>query len=89
MINAIDFDALRGIGLGHAVVAQAMALTAQPGDQLMRVMAVQRELLTLHDGLNPCQARPWPTWGKHRAPARAPRQPADMPRWHDSRLTLT
>ena len=60
MFDSIDFDALRGIGLGHAMVAQAVALNAPAGDRLVRVVAVQRDMLTLHDGHRAWPARLWP-----------------------------
>jgi ribosome biogenesis GTPase / thiamine phosphate phosphatase len=61
MIDSMDLGALRAIGLSHAVVGQALGQPASPGDRLMRVTAVQRDLFTLHDGHQPQPARLWPS----------------------------
>ena len=57
MIDSIVFERLRGIGLTPSVVQQLAALQATDPDQhpvpdstLLRVVEVQREGLTLHDG---------------------------------------
>jgi ribosome biogenesis GTPase / thiamine phosphate phosphatase len=61
MLDTIDFQALRGIGLTQAPVAQMFNLQTQPGDRLMRVTEVQRDRVRLHDGQSECSAQVWPT----------------------------
>jgi ribosome biogenesis GTPase len=60
MLDTIDFQALRGIGLNQALVAQMFNLPAEPGDRLMRVTEVLRDRLHLHDGQAECIAQAWP-----------------------------
>lgn len=58
MIDSLVFERLRGIGLTPAVVQQLVALGhTGPEATLMRVVEVQREGLTLHDGNAECAAR--------------------------------
>ena len=62
MIDSMIFERLRGIGLTPSVVQQWVALTATDPDPksdstLLRVVEVQREGLTLHDGLSEHAAR--------------------------------
>ncbi len=58
MIDTLAFERLRGIGLTPAVVQQLAALRqTDPPPALMRVVEVQREGLTLHDGCNEYGAR--------------------------------
>ena len=55
----IDFQALRLIGLTHAITAQLHALdTPYPGTRLMRVTEVHRDAVVLHDGHAQRRARP-------------------------------
>ncbi|HSI59432.1 MAG TPA: ribosome small subunit-dependent GTPase A [Ideonella sp.] len=62
MIDSIDFEALRGIGLSQALVARLFSLSAsEPGDRLMRITEVQRDRVTLHDGHTALPAQTWPT----------------------------
>ena len=58
MIDSSVFERLRGIGLAPALVQQ-LVQRAQPGAEpaLMRVTEVQREGVTLHDGLSEHPAR--------------------------------
>ena len=61
MINSLAFEQLRGIGLTQAVVQQLVALPsccAEPS--LKRVVELQREGLTLHDGVEATGARMLP-----------------------------
>ena len=60
MIDSLVFERLRGIGLTPAVVQQLVALRhddTDPAGALMRVVEVQREGLTLHDGCREYGAR--------------------------------
>jgi ribosome biogenesis GTPase / thiamine phosphate phosphatase len=61
MFDAIDFEALRAIGLTQALVAQMFNLQIEPGDRLMRVTEIQRDRLRLHDGRAEHSAQTWPT----------------------------
>ncbi|MFO1336947.1 MAG: ribosome small subunit-dependent GTPase A [Burkholderiaceae bacterium] len=61
MLDTIDFQALRGIGLTPGLVAQMFSLQTEPGDRLMRVTEVQRDRLRLHDGHAEHLAQVWPT----------------------------
>ncbi len=62
----IDFDieALRTIGFNHSIhhhlASQLASLDLLPGDRLVRVIAVQRERLTVHDGHGQHVARALP-----------------------------
>jgi len=61
MIDTIDFQRLSGIGLTTRIIRQLSTLTptcAEP--RLMRVIEVQREGLTLHDGHGEVRARALP-----------------------------
>lgn len=62
MIDTLDFQRLRAIGLTPPMVQQLLALTPseEDGQRLMRVTEVQREGLTLHDGLAEHAARVLP-----------------------------
>ena len=61
MIDSDSIESLRGIGLVPAVLQQAQTLPLQPeGSTLMRITEVQREGLTLHDGVNEHPARQLP-----------------------------
>jgi len=52
MIESLDFEALRRIGLSVPLIQQLMTLpAADDGRTLMRVVEVQREHLLLHDGV--------------------------------------
>lgn len=51
---------LRRIGLTAALVEQALAWPAEPGACLARVVEVQRDRVTLHDGQDLQPARLWP-----------------------------
>ncbi|GAA0740239.1 ribosome small subunit-dependent GTPase A [Ideonella azotifigens] len=61
MIETIDFEALRRIGLQQALLAQSLSLPHEAGDRLMRITEVQRDRFTLHDGHQPQRAQLWPT----------------------------
>jgi ribosome biogenesis GTPase len=50
MMDAIDFEALLGLGLGAAMRAQLACGVADPAARPMRLVEVQREHLVLHDG---------------------------------------
>ena len=50
MIDSTLFERLRGIGLTPGVVQQLVALQSADDHTLLRVVEVQREGLTLHDG---------------------------------------
>jgi len=50
MIDSTVFERLRGIGLTPSVVQQLVALQGADDHTLLRVVEVQREGLTLHDG---------------------------------------
>lgn len=60
MNNFLDLAALQGIGLNPVVIQRWLALTPQPGDQLLRVSAVERDHLDLHDGRQVRRAVVWP-----------------------------
>lgn len=60
MFDTNDFDALRRLGLHSSLVSQALSLSSDPGDRLMRVTEVQRDRCTLHDGWQSHEARLWP-----------------------------
>ncbi|MFN3304685.1 MAG: ribosome small subunit-dependent GTPase A [Roseateles sp.] len=54
----INFDALQALGLTHAIAGRAAQLSlSEPGLRLARVTEVQRDCLTLHDGLAERPAR--------------------------------
>ena len=57
MIDSTVFERLRGIGLTPSVVQQLAALQCAHDDTLLRVVEVQREGLTLHDGTAELPAR--------------------------------
>ena len=57
MIDSIVFERLRCIGLTPSVVQQLATLQGADGDTLLRVVEVQREGLTLHDGTAELAAR--------------------------------
>lgn len=61
MIETIDFLNLRAIGLQPSLINQALALPTEAGDQLMRVIEVQRDRLTLDDGLHRHAGQLWPS----------------------------
>lgn len=61
MIETLDFEALRSIGLSQALVARMLSLATQPGDQPMRITEVQRDHVMLHDGHRAVAAHVWPT----------------------------
>lgn len=61
MIDNLDFEALRSIGLSQALVARMVSLAAQPGDRPMRITEVQRDHVLLHDGREAVAAHLWPT----------------------------
>ncbi|NRF68032.1 ribosome small subunit-dependent GTPase A [Aquincola sp. S2] len=50
MLEFLDFEALRGIGLRAPIVQQLHTLTLDPTARLQRVVELQREHLLLHDG---------------------------------------
>ncbi|MCA6217745.1 ribosome small subunit-dependent GTPase A [Ideonella sp. B7] len=60
MFDTNDFDALRRLGLHSSLVSQALSLSSDPADRLMRVTEVQRDRCTLHDGHAQHEARLWP-----------------------------
>lgn len=59
-----DFEALRSIGFNHSIhhhlATQLASRDLLPGDRLVRVIAVQRDHLTVHDGHAPYVARALP-----------------------------
>ncbi|MBL8351161.1 MAG: ribosome small subunit-dependent GTPase A [Burkholderiaceae bacterium] len=57
MIETIDFEALRAIGLGEAMRRQLEHGVADPSARPMRVVEVQRDHLQLHDGHGEQRAR--------------------------------
>ena len=57
MTDWIDFDALTALGLGPAMRQQLACGLADPKDRTMRLVAVQRDHLLLHDGHNTHRAR--------------------------------
>jgi ribosome biogenesis GTPase / thiamine phosphate phosphatase len=61
MIETLDFEALRSIGLSQAMVARMVSLAAEPGDRPMRITEVQRDHVLLHDGRAAVPAHVWPT----------------------------
>ena len=60
MFDSNDFDALRRLGLQTSLVSQALGLSTQDDERLMRVVEVQRDRCTLHDGHQLHEARLWP-----------------------------
>jgi ribosome biogenesis GTPase len=50
MLDSLDFEALAAIGLGAAMRAQLACGVADPQARPMRLVAVQRDHLRLHDG---------------------------------------
>lgn len=61
MITSLAFEQLRGIGLTQAVIQQLMALLSSCVEpSLRRVVELQREGLTLHDGVEETAARMLP-----------------------------
>lgn len=57
MIETIDFEALRAVGLGEAMRRQLEHGVADPSARPMRVIEVQRDHLQLHDGRAEQRAR--------------------------------
>lgn len=51
MMDSLDFEALRSIGLAMPLLQQLPAMSGDESASLMRVVEVQREHLLLHDGL--------------------------------------
>jgi ribosome biogenesis GTPase len=58
----IDFERLRSLGLTPALAADAAGLSVAPAEsgRLMRLIAVHRETVDLHDGERELSARLWP-----------------------------
>ncbi len=56
MIN-IDFASLRLIGLHQAIASQLVPLDINPGQRLLRITAVHRDCLAVHDGQQQGSAR--------------------------------
>ena len=57
MTDWIDFDALTALGLSPAMRQQLACGLANPNDRTMRLVAVQRDHLLLHDGHNTHRAQ--------------------------------
>ena len=57
MTDWIDFDALTALGLSPAMRQQLACGVANPQDRTMRLVAVQRDHLLLHDGHNTHRAQ--------------------------------
>ena len=61
MLDSLQFQRLRAIGLTPAIVQQlSLMQTAAAEPQLLRVTEVQRDSLTLHDGMREHRARALP-----------------------------
>jgi ribosome biogenesis GTPase / thiamine phosphate phosphatase len=60
MNYSLDLAALQRIGLNPSVMQACLALSPQPGDRLLRVSAVEREHIALHDGRTVITAQLWP-----------------------------
>lgn len=68
MIDSMDIEALRCIGLNPALIAQFLQLSSTgpeadpaPPARLMRITEVQRDRVTLDDGRTALLAQTWPT----------------------------
>jgi ribosome biogenesis GTPase / thiamine phosphate phosphatase len=60
MLDSIDLPALRRIGLSLPLMQQLQPLTPAPQQHLVRVIELQRDALTLHDGHAALPARTLP-----------------------------
>lgn len=60
MLDSIDLPALRRIGLSLPLMQQLQPLTPAPQQHLVRVIELQRDALTLHDGHHALPARVLP-----------------------------
>lgn len=57
---SIQFETLRRIGFTNAFSTQLADLPDTPGAQLMRIIEVHKDWLTVHNGEHPCSARALP-----------------------------